>query len=275
MKTTQVMEWNIVFLKVTGSTVVEPHSAVLVGGEGSVEGETVQDAEAWGAPGVIFRPLPPETIDGEEVFAESVGVRTSRGVTVLAWRDLRLNRLFPNGTKPGDIVYAGYGGNFVRIAADGTVSIATTDDGTKDGKTIYAQVRRDGFEWAGPWGRVTLDIGGFHVLTHTGARIDMGGIGGLPAPLDQLGSYVTITGAIAKIAASLIALGPDGFAASPAARADGVLIAFNTVSLALEAIAVSLEALGNTGAATAIGAAVTALTTTASAGVPSTSTTVA
>jgi len=122
------------FFRILGSTVVGKHSAVLVGGEGGVGDEQITDAEAYGAPGIVFRPRTPETIDGEELYAEAFGVRTPGGGIPLAWRDLRFNRRFPN-PKPGTVALVGYGGGFLSFDdADGDTSLAT----------MYVPYARDG-----------------------------------------------------------------------------------------------------------------------------------
>lgn len=113
------------YLSVTGSTVAGPHSAVLMGGESGVggfddpdDGEIAQDAEAFGAPGIVFRPRAPEDVstpDGTAtVGAESIAGRTGRGLVPLAWRDLRFNRVFPNPS-PGTVALVGYGGGFLSL----------------------------------------------------------------------------------------------------------------------------------------------------------------
>lgn len=123
------------FFRVLGSTVVGKHSAVLVGLEGGIGGlgdfsaeevgEQMTDVEAYGAPGIVFRPRPKETIDGEPLHAEAFGVRTPRGGVPLAWRDLRWHRRFP-APKPGSVAFVGYGGAFLAFDdADGDTSLAT------------------------------------------------------------------------------------------------------------------------------------------------------
>lgn len=112
------------FVRVLGSTVLGKHSAVLVGGEGGVggfdagdpdePGEQFTDAEAYGAPGIVFRPRPPERIGDETLSAEAYAVRTGGGLVPLAWRDLRLNRRF-SAPKPGSVALVGYGGGFLAL----------------------------------------------------------------------------------------------------------------------------------------------------------------
>lgn len=116
--------WVISLLNVTGSTVAGPHNAVLVGGGGSVagfdddDGEIAQDAEAYGAPGIVFRPRPPEDVDTPDgtvtVGAEAMGARTGDGLVPMAWRDLRWNRAFP-APKAGTVALVGYGGGFLSM----------------------------------------------------------------------------------------------------------------------------------------------------------------
>lgn len=114
-------------LRVVGSTVVGKHSAVLVGGDGGVEGESVTDAEAYGAPGIVFRPRPPSVPSGEveELAAEAMALRTPAGLIPVAWRDLRLHRRFPS-PKVGTVALVGYGGGFLSFDdADGDTTLAT------------------------------------------------------------------------------------------------------------------------------------------------------
>lgn len=122
---TTFSNWTLSYLEITGSTVYGPHNAVLMGGgagvgsldEGDSEGgEQAQDAEAYGAPGIVFRPRPPEDVetpDGtQRIGAEAMGARTADGLVPMAWRDLRFNRVFP-APKPGTVALVGYGGGFL------------------------------------------------------------------------------------------------------------------------------------------------------------------
>jgi hypothetical protein len=125
----------LTFFRVLGSTVVGKHSAVLEGLEGSVTdlddsegdtpGETLPAAESWGALGLVVRPRPPETIQGEMMNAEGYGARTPAGMVPFARRDLRLNRRFP-APKPGSVALVGYGGGFLSFDdAAGDTSLGT------------------------------------------------------------------------------------------------------------------------------------------------------
>ncbi len=133
MRPTTIGNWATVTLLLEGSTVDTEggHSAVLLGGGGiggltSDEGETTQDLEAYGAPGIVWRPRPPEDIDGERVGAEAVGLRMSDDVMPVAVRDLRWNRRFPS-PKPGTVALVGCGGGFLSFddadGGDGTIQV--------------------------------------------------------------------------------------------------------------------------------------------------------
>lgn len=109
--------WTITTLQITGSNVSGPLSAVLVGGDGTAGSETAQDVAAFGAPGIVFRPRPPEDVAGSDgqnytVGAEALGVRQGDEIKPFTWRDLRINKVFP-APKPGTIALVGYGGAFL------------------------------------------------------------------------------------------------------------------------------------------------------------------
>ncbi len=195
------------------------------------KGERANDQDSYGPLGMVARPLDPQKIEGKDYRAEVIAARTADGLVPIAWRDLRLNRALPN-PKSGDIAMVGYGANFLKLAADGGVSIVATTDGTADGEMIYIQLLpKEGFQLLGPFGKLTYGPDGFHLLHHTGARIDLGGIGGMPAPLDTLGSYVKFGAAMASIESAIITLGPKGAPSEPAAK-----------SIALQAVLTSIAA---------------------------------
>lgn len=121
MKPTTLSSFLVSFMRVAGSTVVGKYSAVLVGGDGGVggldsddedtPGERMDDAEAYGAIGLVFRPRPPDS-SGDLLAAEAMAVRVGGKLTPLAWRDLRINRKFP-APKAGTVALVGYGGGFL------------------------------------------------------------------------------------------------------------------------------------------------------------------
>jgi NAD-dependent dihydropyrimidine dehydrogenase PreA subunit len=121
----QFSNWTLSYFRVTGSTVDGHHSAVLVGGSGAVggftddpedEGETESETEAYGAPGVVFRPRPPEEVDTPDgprtLAAEAMAARVGEKLVPMAWRDLRFNRVYSN-PRAGSVALVGYGGGFL------------------------------------------------------------------------------------------------------------------------------------------------------------------
>jgi hypothetical protein len=140
---TRLSSFLVSFMRVVGSTVVGKHNAVLVGGDGGVsgldidgtetDGERIDDAESYGAPGIVFRPRPPSDAAGEQLTAESMALRLGGKLTPFTWRDLRFNRVFPS-PKPGTVAFVGYGGGF--LAFDDAAA-AGPDDGKASKATLY------------------------------------------------------------------------------------------------------------------------------------------
>jgi hypothetical protein len=192
---------------------------------------------------------------------------------IVGFRDSAIGDFF-GILKAGESLQYGPAQNFVRCKADGSVTAFTTDDGTKDGQSVYHKVAPTEFVRFAPWGTERFDAGGWHMRHHTGARIEAGGIGGLPSPLDQLGSYVTLSAALAKIEATAITLGPAAGVPEPAAKALALNTTLAAMQSAITALASAVAALRvdvstATGAgvtsATPAGSAVTAAATSASA----------
>jgi len=80
-------------------------------------GEQAHEQEAFGALGIIGRPLPPDA----DAYLEAVTLRTQDGLLPFAYRDLRINRaLNPGGggvtPREGQLLFAGYGGAFLSHA---------------------------------------------------------------------------------------------------------------------------------------------------------------
>ena len=184
------------------------------------------------------------------------------GHSAYAWlcSDPRTRVLTPY-LKKGETLLYGHKGNFVRMHDDGRVSVFTTDDGTINGKTISFQVKPDGFLWAAPWGKMTFDATGFHVLHASGAAIDLGAIGGVPAPLDALSSYVKLTGAMAQIEASAVAVGTASTPADPPAKTTPLLAVLGSIALNLEALQAAIAALPGVGTGAGAPALITAAAT--------------
>ena len=232
--------------------------------------------------GFMSRPSDPDVDpDGQPKFGCNVLVGWD-GDEAHAWvlADPRTRPKLP-ALQKGESLQYGAGGNFVRCHLDGRVSMFTTDDGTPTGKTVALQIKPDGLLFSAPWGKLTFDATGFHVLHVSGAAIDLGAIGGLPLPLDALGSYVKLTGALMQTEASIIAHGSAAGASDAAAKSTPLVAALTALSTALTDLATMLPTMANGGGpvgaptlattVTAITAAVTAIGT-ALPLIPSTST---
>lgn len=74
--------------------------------------EGTNDAEIYTSPGIIGRPLPPRTVNGEALHMDVICVQTVEGLTPIAYRDVRL--AMAGDAAPGEGVFAfvGYGGGF-------------------------------------------------------------------------------------------------------------------------------------------------------------------
>lgn len=159
-----------------------------------------------------------------------------------------LSRLPP--IKKGESRQYGYAGNFVRCHDTGAISMYTTDaGGDPSGQSVYAQVAPDKFVRTAPWGTERYDAGGWRLSTHTGARIAVGGVGGLPSPLDSMGSYFSVECALVTISCKSASFG-DG--AVPLAKADPLIAILTDIVTALAQV-VALAGTPGTGS-TAISA---------------------
>jgi hypothetical protein len=186
------------------------------------------------------------------------------GAQGYAWlaNDGRIQNKLPEILE-GESFQYGPTGNFVRCHKDGRVSMFTTDDATINGRTVALTVGPDGLVFNAPWGNLKFDATGFHVLHSSGARIDLGACGGLPAPLDALSSYATISAALTHVEGAATNLGASSPSAEPAAKATQTVIALQSLSTALLAAGTALTAIGavpiNNPASGAITAAVAAV----------------
>lgn len=168
--------------------------------------------------GFAARPLDP-IVDatGEPTRGCSV-LYGEQGNQTFAWlgSDPRSVSLFP-ALQKGESVQYGPTGQFIRCHADGSVSIFTTDDATYDGRSVFLRVAPTGLTFEAPWGRMTFDEHGFHVLTRAGARLDLGYADvGLPAPLDGLTSYAKLTAQMVSLKGTATVIGANAGATNDA-----------------------------------------------------------
>lgn len=155
--------------------------------------------------------------------------------------DGRAQALLPE-VLPGESFQYGAFGNFVRCHRDGRVSLFTSDDGTVNGRTIALTLGPQFMTFNAPWGNFRFDATGFHLLHISGARIDLGACGGLPAPLSALAAYAKISAPLVHIEGSAVNIGSATGIAAPVAKGDLVVITLAEISAALVAIGAALTA---------------------------------
>jgi hypothetical protein len=138
--------------------------------------------------------------------------------------------------KKGEAMFHGAASNFIRCKEDGSVVTMATSDGTSTGQTIFHRIGPTDDMIFAPWGKRTFDANGYHLFTRSGARLDMGGIGGLPSPLSSLGSYATLSAKILRLDGTIVAIGPSGAPADAVAKATPVLTALAALNSVLAAL---------------------------------------
>lgn len=211
--------------------------------------------EALHVYGFLSRPLDPTTDGGGQVTGGSYGLtfwEGARGYSV-ALHDSRVVPALAR-TQKGESVQYGAANNFIRCHADGRISQMCTTDGTENGDMVACETGPDGFAWRAPWGTLTHNKYGFHYRHSSGARLDLGAISGLPAPLDQLGAYATLEAPIISLKGAAVKLGVGTF--EPAAKALTLLAGLAPVASAHTADANAMTLLAT--ALTAIQAALAA-----------------
>jgi len=143
--------------------------------------------------------------------------------------------------QPGESMQYGAKFNFVKCRADGGVQMFTTTDGTGAGSSCFLGITRGasgnlGRRGEGPWGREFFDETGWHVQTTSGATLHMGGLGGMPSPMDQLASCIVAAAAMVQVESSVIALGSGGVF-DPAAKSTPTLILMTQIAACFSALA--------------------------------------
>lgn len=167
---------------------------------------------------------------------------------------------------PGDTAQHATGpkhGAMLLTREDGRVTMLTSEDATTTGRTVFIEVSPDGQRFVGPWGKVTFGADGFHVRHYTGARIDIGGIGGsaMPGPLAALGAYCSLSAPIIRLEGAAVALGGSG-PQDAVCKSTPLVVALTQLNVALGVLAGALPAIGAATApstASVAGAASTAI----------------
>ncbi len=184
---------NAVRSTITNSILFQTGNAVTQ----QVESDGV---ESWQHAG--FCSVPSNPVAGQSA-CQGIVIKRGDIDVCIATRDTRTNDRTGNLKAGETCVYAsGHDGNSqgrTLYKNDGSITHYTTDTNTAEGKSVYSRTAKgvddatgapDGFTWAAPWGTMKFDATGFHVVHVSGAEFHMGGIYGMPAPLDQISSYI-------------------------------------------------------------------------------------
>lgn len=166
------------------------------------------NAEWWQHVGFVSRP--PKPVAGKTA-AQGVAIRAGDHDVVIASQDLRGLDLYGNLDHGETCTYApgpeGTGQARIIHKKDGSINIYTTDTNTAAGQAVYLRVAPDGISIVAPWGSVKFDATGFHVVHAGGATLNLGGVSGLPSPLDVIASYFAVNAGAVKIEGSAQSFG--------------------------------------------------------------------
>lgn len=175
------------------TTTVDKVTGKILAQLGDVHKETTDtdNAEWLQQPGFASRPSNPEK--GKQA-AQAMCVRMGDHDVCIGAIDMRALDLYGN-IKPGETCIYAAGADAtaqgrIMLKGNGSVTIFTTSDNTKDGNALYFRVSPTGLDFVSEFGTLKFDSTGFHINHASGARFDLGGISGMPSPLDQISSYI-------------------------------------------------------------------------------------
>lgn len=256
------------------TTTVNQATGRIIATTGNVKKNTRESdsVEWWQHVGLASRPPNPEA--GKQA-AQAVILKTSDRDVAIASVDQRGLGLYGNLKAGETCAYAagadGESQGRTLWKGNGSITHFTTSDNTVDGEAVYSRTSPTAFEWVAPWGVMKFDSSGFHINHASGARFDLGGISGMPSPLDQLSSYVRIQASSFISNSTCQSFGADA-GHQPLASATAVKALFAAMQaeiVALQAAVAALQSVptvsivASTGAAaTASAAAITAATAT-------------
>lgn len=152
--------------------------------------------------------LPPKGTEVLIAFPDGMATKPHAPVIIAVLDRVQSKATYGN-LKEGEVCIAGTADAPARvmIKSDNSITMYTTDDSKATGHGVYLKLSPSALEFFAPWGRLVFDASGFHAVTASGARLDLGGIGGIPGPLSSLSSYATLSAATVKCAGSVVMLG--------------------------------------------------------------------
>jgi hypothetical protein len=163
------------------------------------------DAVLWNAPGIVSVPSTPNAATGNLDAAQGIVLRLRDQDHIFATRDLRTS-LQAGNVGPGETcVYSPDGNCQSLYKADGSITHQTTDS---SGNNVSCGISPTKVNiCSSPFGNAWMDATGFHIITASGARFDLGGVN-IPG-LSALGltSYCTISAGNFNANCTFIGLG--------------------------------------------------------------------
>jgi hypothetical protein len=226
--------------------------ATNIDDDGFLEGQYDADGDE-GSPsyphrhphGLFSRPLDPVVDDGTgqvdpsqacSAFAFHQGGEGH----IIALDDPRTVAKLP-AILPGETCLHNDFGCFQRLTADGSlVQSTTTTGGGNDGQGVAQWVTPTMHQRTAPWGRETFDQMSFRWAHAGGAKLTLGFISGMPAPMDSGRSYVRAQADMVELNASAITIGPTGSVSQPVAYAQPLVDILSAIGIALSAISTAL-----------------------------------
>lgn len=192
--------------------------------------------------GLQMRPLDPDA-DGTacQVYYWYEG---SQGYAMLANDPRTQNDVSIQLQKGETILHSPLGSAFLRMKADGSISLFTTDDNTTNGRSVYLILGPSGLAFNFPFGQFTFNANGFHLQHSGGARLDLGSLSGIPAPIGSLvSSYATLSAGMVHVEGSAVHCGSSDPVAGPP-QPVALATALLTLATAVQAVLTALSVPG-------------------------------
>lgn len=177
-----------------------------LGNAGAKSVESV-GAELWFPPGFCARPS--AVSEGADPAAQALILKNSEHDIIIGTRDNRNNDKYAELKEGETSVFAagkdGKGAAAIFLKESGDVTMSTSTTGKTDGSGLTQTLGPKGFDVNTPYGHLHLGEDKLELFHHSGARITMFGVGGLPIP--GVKSQIMIDADMITINGSVVNLG--------------------------------------------------------------------
>jgi hypothetical protein len=229
-------------------TTVSDKTSTVLSQLGDIDSERVDadNVETFGQLCLVARP---SKADKGKAAAQCVAMDQGGRLAIIAQRDLRGQQLAGRLAEGEFCLYApgvdAKSQGRVIGKSDGSITTFTTDTNTdvdSGGKSVYARVAPDGFEWVAPWGTMRFNAESFSI-THkpSGCTFDMFAMFGLPAPLDKITSCISLQAGSINMPASATSFGVG--VPTPLAGSVAVLAAISGLQAQIAALKIAIAAI--------------------------------